>query len=77
MDIEFGMPIVDKNGKAIGTVGKIFMDTWTGKPRKYLVRQEAPGPDVVIIFSPEQVNDVNASKVKLNVTIDELSETGS
>ncbi len=75
MDIEFGMPVVDKNDKAIGNIGKIIMDTWTGKPRKYMVRQEAPGPDMIFIFSPEQVNEINAGKIKLNVSVEELSKT--
>ncbi len=75
MDIEFGMPVVAKNSKAIGTIGKIIMDTWMGKPRKYMVRQEVPGPDTIILFSPEQISEVNAVKVKLNVSLEELSKT--
>jgi len=75
MDVEFGMPVVDKDNKAIGTIGKIFMDTWTGKPRKYMVRQEIQGPDAIFIFSPEQVNEVNGGKVKLNISLDELGQT--
>jgi len=75
MAIEFGMPVVAKNDKAIGNIGKVIMDTWTGKPRKYMVRQEAPGPDTIIIFSPEQISEVNTGKVKLNVAIEEPGKT--
>jgi sporulation protein YlmC with PRC-barrel domain len=75
MDIEFGMPVVDKNNKAIGTIGKIFMDTWTGKPRKYMVRQDVPGaPDDVYIIPPGQVGEVTDGKVKLNVAVEELGQ---
>jgi sporulation protein YlmC with PRC-barrel domain len=54
MDIEFAMQVVDKNNKDIGTVGKIFMDTWTGKPRKYLVTRNIPhAPDEIFMVPPE------------------------
>ncbi len=75
MDIEFGMAVLDKNNKTIGTIGKIFMDTWTGKPRKYMVRQEMPGTDKIIIFAPEQVSEVNNGQIKLTVAMEELGES--
>ena len=78
MDVEFGMQVVDKNNKDIWTIGKIFMDTWTGKPRKYLVTRNIPrAPDEIIIFPLEQVGEVAAGKVKLNVTVEELGEPSS
>jgi hypothetical protein len=75
MDIEFGMAVTDKNDKALGNIGKIFMDTWTGKPRKYMVRKEVNGPDTILFFSPAQVGEVAAGKVKLNLPAEELETT--
>ena len=75
MEIEFGMPVIDKNDKVLGTIGKIFMDTWTGKPRKYMVRQEVEGPDALLFFSPAQVGEVTGGKVKLNLPIEELEKS--
>lgn len=72
MDVEFGMNVVDKNGKAIGKVGRIFIDDWTGKPRKYLVRQEKPGVDAVFTFASGQIGEVSAGGVKLSVALEEL-----
>ena len=73
MDIEFGMKVVDKSGKEIGTIGKIFMDTWTGKPRKYMVVRVVPhAPDELFMVPPERVGEVAAGTAKLNVSIEEL-----
>ena len=75
MDIEFGMKVVDRNDKEIGTLGKIFMDTWTGKPRKYMVAKVITGaPDEIIIFPPDKVGEITPGKVKLNVAVEELGE---
>ena len=75
MDIEYGMSVTDKNDKQLGTIGKIFMDTWTGKPRKYMVRQAIEGPDAILFFSPAQVGEVTAGKVKLNLSAEELGKS--
>jgi sporulation protein YlmC with PRC-barrel domain len=74
MDVEYGIPVLDKNGKAIGTIGKIIMDIWTGKPRKYMVRQELNGPDAIMFFSPEQIGEAAEGKIKLKVSAEELSQ---
>jgi hypothetical protein len=75
MEIEYGMAVVDKNDKTIGVVGKIFMDTWTAKPRKYMVtRVVLHAPDEIYMIPPEQVAEVSAGKVKLTVTVEELGE---
>jgi len=76
MEIEYGMTVLDKNDKPVGTIGKIFMDAWTGKPRKYMVRQDTPdAPDEFFLIPPEQFGEVSAGKVKLKLSIEELAKT--
>ena len=73
MDIEYGMPVVDKNNKSLGTVDHIVMDSWTGEPRKFVVRLE----DEVsaVYFLPEQVAKTTKEKVQLNLALEELEKT--
>lgn len=73
MDIEYGMLVVDKNGKSLGTVDHIVMDSWSGEPRKFVVRLD----DEVsaVYFSPKQVAEVTKEKVKLNITVEEMEKT--
>lgn len=73
MDIEYGTLVVDKNGKSLGTVDHIVMDSWSGEPRKFVVRLE----DEVsaIYFLPKQVAEVTKEKVKLNIAVEEMERT--
>ena len=73
MGIDYGMSVVDKNNKTLGTIDHIVMDSWSGEPRKYIVRLE----DEVsaVYFSPEQVAEVTEDKVKLNLTFEEMEQT--
>lgn len=73
MDIEYGMSVVDKNNKPLGTVDHIVMDSWSGEPRKYMVRLE----DEVsaVYFTPENVAEVTSQGVKLNLATEEMEQT--
>jgi len=73
MDVEYGMLVVDKNGKSLGTVDHIVMDSWSGEPRKFIVRLD----DEVsaVYFSPKQVAEVTKDKVKLNLAVEEMEKT--
>ena len=73
MEVEYGMNVVDKNGKPLGAVDHIVMDSWSGEPRKFIVRLD----DEVsaVYFSPEQVAEVNAGKVKLTLALEEMEKT--
>jgi sporulation protein YlmC with PRC-barrel domain len=73
MDIEYGMLVVDKNGKSLGTVDHIVMDSWSGEPRKFIVRLE----DEVsaVYFSPQHVAEVTKDNVKLNLAVAEMEKT--
>ena len=73
MEIEYGTKVVDKNGKALGKVDYIVMDSWSGEPRKYMIRREQE--DDVVFFAPEQVAEVVKGKVKLNVSNEEMEQT--
>ena len=73
MDIEFGMPVMDKNNKRLGEVDHIVNDAWSGEPRKYMVRLD---DDVsAIYFAPENVAEVTKKGVKLNLSGDEIERT--
>ena len=72
MDVEFGMPVLDKDNQAVGKIGKIFMDSWTGKPRKYMVLREVEGPDKVYMIKPDQIREVSGGNAKLTLSLAEL-----
>jgi sporulation protein YlmC with PRC-barrel domain len=73
MEIEYGNTVVDKSGKVLGEVDYIVMDSWSGEPRKYMVRRKKE--DDAVFFTPGQVAEVVKGKVKLNVTSEELEQT--
>jgi len=71
MEIEYGAEVVDKNGKLLGTIDHLMHNTWTGKISKFLVRSKTLNKDVVI--STQDLLEVTKTKVRLNISIDELS----
>lgn len=73
MEIEYGNSVVDKDGKAVGEVDYIVMDSWSGEPRKYMIRREQE--DDAVFFTPGQVDEVVKGRVKLNVASEELEQT--
>jgi len=73
MDIEYGMLVVDKNNKSLGTVDHIVMDSWSGEPRKFVVRLE---DDIsAVYFTPQQVAEATKGKVKLNLAFEEMEQS--
>ena len=73
MDIEYEMIVEDKNGKFLGRIDHIVMDSWSGQPRKFIVRLE---DDVsAVYFSPDNVVEVKKGRVKLNLSADEMEST--
>jgi len=73
MEIEYGTPVADKNGKTVGKVDYVIMDGWSGEPRKYMVRREQE--DDAVFFTPQQIAEVTKKKVKLNIATEELEQT--
>jgi sporulation protein YlmC with PRC-barrel domain len=73
MEIEYGAIVVDKNGKKLGEVDHIIMDSWSGEPRKFVVRLS---DDVsATYFKPEHVAEATKKNVKLNLALEELDKT--
>ncbi len=73
MDIEYGAKVTDKNGKKLGEVDHIIMDSWSGEPRKFVVRL---ADDVsAVYFKPEHVAKATEAEVALNVSLEEMDKT--
>ena len=73
MDIEYGMSVADKNNRPLGTIDHIIMDSWSGEPRKFVVRLD---DDVsAVYFKPENVAEVTEKNVKLNLAAEEVERT--
>ena len=67
-----GAKVKDKNGKIIGQIDYLIRDTWSGEVKKYMVRREAPKKD--IFFSPDDTIEASETEVRLNRTVEELTE---
>lgn len=72
MELKYGAEVIDRNGKVLGTVDHLMRNTWTGEITKFAVCRKAPYRD--LFFSTEDVLEVTNTKVKLNISFDELSE---
>jgi len=75
MEIEYGAEVIDRNGKVLGRVDHLVRNTWTGEITKFMVRRKAPDRD--LFFSTQDVLEATKSKIKLNFSFDELSESSS
>jgi sporulation protein YlmC with PRC-barrel domain len=72
MEIEYGAEVTDRNGRVLGTVDHLMHNTWTGEISKFMIRRKAPDSD--LLFSVEDVLQATKSKIRLNISLDELSE---
>ena len=72
MEIEYGAEVIDRDGKVLGTVDYVIRNTWTGEISKFLVHREERGRD--LSFSPQDVLEVKESKIKVNISLEELNE---
>ncbi len=72
MEIQYGAEVIDKTGKVLGTVDYLVRNTWSGEISKFMVCRKAPESD--LFFSTEDVLEATKSKVKVNVSLDELNE---
>ena len=72
MEIEYGAEVMDRNGRVLGTVDHLMRNTWTGEISKFMIRRKAPDSD--LLFSVEDVLQATKSKIRLNISLDELSE---
>ena len=72
MEIEYGAEVTDRSGRVLGTVDYLVRNTWTGEISKFVVRRRAPAKD--LFFSVEDVLQATKSEIRLNISLDELSE---
>jgi len=72
MEIKYGAQVVDTNGKLLGTVDHLMHNTLTGEVSKFVVNRKPPHRD--LFFSPQDVLEVKNSKIKVNISSDELSK---
>ena len=70
MELEYAAEVIDQKGKTLGTVDHLVRNSWTGEITKFVVRREAPDED--LFLSIEDVSEATESKVKLNVSLEEL-----
>jgi len=74
MEIEYGAEVVDKNGKVLGTVDHLMHNTLTGEISKFVVNRKPPQRD--LFFSPRDVLEADAGKIRVNVSSREVGENG-
>jgi len=72
MKLKYGDEVTDRDGKVLGTVDHLVRNTWTGEITKFVVRRKAPDKD--LILSTEDVQEVVKSTVRLNLSLEELSQ---
>ena len=71
MQIEYGAEVVDKDGKALGTIDYIIRDAYTGDIKKFKVSTELVETD--LFYSPQDVLESSATQVKVKETFDRPS----
>jgi sporulation protein YlmC with PRC-barrel domain len=72
MSIEYGAEVIDKNGKALGTVDYVIRNAWTGEISKFRVRVSSSKDEVIL--SPDEILEMEDEKIKLSVSSDELKD---
>lgn len=74
MEIKYGAEVIDKNGKVLGTVDHLMYNTLTGEISKFVVNRKSPQRD--LFFSPRDVLEAGNSKIRVNVSAQELGANG-
>jgi len=65
--------VEDKNGKYLGTVGNVVLDSWSGELKKFSVRAEPV--DTTLFYSPEDVAEASGTAIKLKIAFGETNTT--
>jgi hypothetical protein len=71
--IAYDTPVFDKNDKSLGKISRIVLDTWSGEPRKYVIRLS--DHISALYFKPEHIAEATEKKVKLNIALEEMEST--
>jgi len=66
MDIKPGVPVVDKNGKELGSVTHLARDGWSGEVKKFIITTT----DQDLFFSVDDVAETTDTVIKLKVAIE-------
>lgn len=69
MNIKPGVPVVDKTGKALGSVSHLARDGWSGEVKKFIINREPPDKD--LIFASEDVLEATETLITLKLAVDE------
>ena len=72
MEIDYGSEVIDRDGKVLGTVDYVIRNSWTGEISKFMVRRGQPDRD--LLFSLQDVLEAAESKIKVSISLDELTE---
>ena len=70
MEIEYGAKVKDKNGKVLGTVNRVIIDSWTGEISKFQVTTDPT--EVGFFISPQNVAKATPKEIKLNIAVEEI-----
>ena len=68
MDIKPGVPVVDKNGRELGSVTHLARDGWSGEVRKFIINRTPPDKD--LFLAAEDVVEATDSIIKLKIAVD-------
>jgi len=66
MDIKPGVPVVDKNGKELGSVTHLARDGWSGEVKKFIIST----PDKDLFFSTDDVAEATETVITLKSAFD-------
>jgi sporulation protein YlmC with PRC-barrel domain len=72
VEIKYGTEVVDRSGKPLGTVDLLMRNTLTGEVSKFVVCRKSPLRDVFL--SPQDIIEVEKSKIRVNISIDGSDE---
>jgi len=72
MELQYGVKVIDQNGKVLGTVEHLVRNTWTGEISKFVVRRKSPDKD--LFLSPEDVEEITKTTIKLKTSAEELNK---
>ena len=65
---QFGTEVLDKNGRRLGKIDYVILDTWSGDVKKYIVYRQPPDKDVS--FAPDDISEIKESTIILNIVIE-------
>jgi len=74
MEIEVGAEVIDRNGKKVGRVSRVLLDTYSGEISKFTVSTQLADAD--LFYSPEHVLEATAKKVKLKIAFEQSGLMG-